>query len=161
MLLFFSNSRQCYITLCCTDCSIYAFITAVSFCAQVNWKSHEIHIFAILTVGKGLFSIVHGDCTLVLRNYRIYLKGMTQKGKNKTAVKTGKIMWTPQLSKHEWFISKDIWRIFDSKGLEDFSSHRGVRIENAFSYFLSYWHHNSKTKTRLNNITTNCSSTLL
>jgi hypothetical protein len=32
------------------------------------------------------------------------------------------MMWTPQLSKHEWFISKDIWRIFNSKGLKDFSS---------------------------------------
>ncbi len=93
----FSNSRQCYFTLCCADCSFYVFETAVSFCAQVNWKSHEIHIFAILTVGKGLFSTLHADCTLysvqctVLHSEDL-LRGNDATRQKKTTVKTGKMM---------------------------------------------------------------------
>ncbi len=39
-----------------------------------------------------------------------------------------------------WFVSKDNWCIFERKGLEDFSSQ--VKV------FLSYWHHNSKPRTK-------------
>ncbi len=60
-----------------------------------------------------------------------------------------------QRPKHEWFISKDIWRIFDSKGLEDFSSHnsRIVCLTGAITV--------KRRMTRLNSIATNCFSTVL
>jgi len=34
-----------------------------------------------------------------------------------------KIICSRRVLEHEWFISKDNWRIFGPKGLEDFSSH--------------------------------------
>ncbi len=70
-------------------------------------------------------------------------------------VKTGKMVWTPQWSKHEWFISKDIWRIFDSKDLEDFSFH------NSRIFCLTGAITVKRRMTRLNNIATNCFSTVL
>jgi hypothetical protein len=33
------------------------------------------------------------------------------------------MMWAQRELENEWFISKDNWRIFDPKGLEDFFSH--------------------------------------
>ncbi len=45
-------------------------------------------------------------------------------------------MWTRWVLEHEWIISKDNWRIFGSKVLEDFSSHSIFCLTSAITVKL-------------------------